>query len=153
MPLQNSIPGHWASTMPSTYEYYWCPEDVICIDKMLGRVTARKIEGIITPVVAKMKAEVRSPGVEASLSQSEALYSDSLGSYTDTKDYSQHPYASQYYSSMQQAYGSQSYMQGSSFYNSAAAYGVLPQGYSSGGKLYSDRETEHTKTYYYHKVD
>nr|CAD7408179.1 unnamed protein product [Timema cristinae] len=34
---------------------------------------------------------------------------------------------------MQQAYGSQSYMQGSSFYNSAAAYGVLPQGYSSGG--------------------
>nr|CAD7454873.1 unnamed protein product [Timema tahoe] len=93
-----------------------------------------------------LKTEVRSPGVEASLSQSEALYSDSLGSYTDSKDYSQHPYASQYYSSMQQAYGSQSYMQGSSFYNSAAAYGVLPQGYSSGGKLYSDSDKEHTKT-------
>jgi len=86
-----------------------------------------------------VKSEVRSPGLcdTSSLSQSDALYSgtgDSIGSYSDSKDYSQHPYSStqQYYSSMHQAYGSQSaaaaYMQSSSFYNSPA-YGMLQQGY------------------------
>ncbi|XP_023721492.1 eyes absent homolog 2 isoform X2 [Cryptotermes secundus] len=89
-----------------------------------------------------VKSEVRSPGLgdSSSLSQSEALYSgtgDSIGSYSDSKDYSQHPYSStqQYYSSMHQAYGSQSsaaaaYMQSSSFYSSPA-YGMLQQGYHS----------------------
>ncbi|GFG38936.1 hypothetical protein Cfor_10224 [Coptotermes formosanus] len=88
-----------------------------------------------------VKSEVRSPGLcdTSSLSQSEALYSgtgDSIGSYSDSKDYTQHPYSStqQYYSSMHQAYGSQSaaaaYMQSSSFYNSPA-YGMLQQGYHS----------------------
>ncbi|XP_021918340.1 eyes absent homolog 2 isoform X3 [Zootermopsis nevadensis] len=92
--------------------------------------------------VNTVKSEVRSPGLgdTSSLSQSEALYSgagDSIGSYSDSKDYSQHPYSStqQYYSSMHQAYGSQSsaaaaYMQSSSFYNSPA-YGMLQQGYHS----------------------
>ncbi|XP_069678375.1 eyes absent homolog 2 [Periplaneta americana] len=89
-----------------------------------------------------VKSEVRSPGLgdASSLSQSEALYTgtgDSIGSYSDSKDYSQHPYSStqQYYSSMHQAYGTQSsaaaaYMQSSSFYNSPA-YGMLQQGYHS----------------------
>ncbi|KAJ9573718.1 hypothetical protein L9F63_008931, partial [Diploptera punctata] len=89
---------------------------------------------------SNVKSEVRSPGLgdTSSLSQSEALYTgagDSIGSYGDSKDYSQHPYSStqQYYSSMHQAYGGQSsaataYMQSSSFYNSPA-YGMLQQGY------------------------
>ncbi|XP_063218409.1 eyes absent homolog 2 [Bacillus rossius redtenbacheri] len=81
-----------------------------------------------------IKSEVQSPGLgESSLSQTDVLYgADSLGSYSESKDYSQHPYSAPYYSTMQQAYGSQSYLQGTNFYNSTA-YGVLPQGYTSGG--------------------
>ncbi|XP_066990956.1 eyes absent homolog 2 [Anabrus simplex] len=87
-----------------------------------------------------VKSEVRSPGLvdATALSQADAMYSttDSLGSYGEGKDYSQHPYSStaqQYYSSMQQAYGGQSsaaYMQGSGFYNTSA-YNMLQQGYAA----------------------
>ncbi|XP_049790102.1 eyes absent homolog 2-like [Schistocerca nitens] len=85
-----------------------------------------------------VKSEGRSPGLtETSSLGQDSLYSDSLTAAYNTSD-SQHAYASptqQYYTSMQQAYGSQpsaAYMQSSSFYNTSA-YNMLQQGYVTTG--------------------